>query len=496
MNRARAISYLALAVVVVAAYVLITSGGTTGYSVRAEFRDVDGLRLGSTVKIDGVAAGTVTRLSVTSHSTAMAVMTLDRGAGPIGQGASVQVRPTDLLGERYAQLTVGDQSKPLPSGSFIPISRTSAPVDLDDVLNMLNADTRVRLRILINEAGIALAGRGADFNTLLSQMPPNLGQAQQLLGQVAAENSSLQDLITQGSQVVGAVNGKRDDMGHVIAVANQALDSVALKQAELGQTMVNAPGALSQLRTTLNEVGTASDSILPAAASLQQAAPPLAATLRDLPSFAHSAQATLQTAVQVAPQITKLGVQARSPLVALRSTAGAVEAITKAAVPILNQEDSRGMRDLLWFVENWALGTKGRDAFGHFVGAELQIDPSIIQTAVDSFLHGGSPLAGLTRKKPPARAAVRPAAAPVTTPAPTVAAPAPSKPSPLAGITSGLGSLLHGTTAGVTQAVGGLLHGVRNALGGSGSTPPPPAAGASNAPAGNVVHLLNFLFGK
>jgi hypothetical protein len=332
---------------------------------------------------------------------------------------------------------------------------------------------------------------------LLSQMPPNLGQAQQLLGQVAAENGSLQDLITQGSQVVGAVNGKRDDMGHVIAVANQALDTVALKQAELGQTMVNAPAALSQLRTTLNEVGTASDSILPAAASLQQAAPPLAATLRDLPSFAHSAQATLQTAVQVAPQITKLGVQARSPLVALRSTANDVQAITKAAVPILNQEDSRGMRDLLWFIENWALGTKGRDAFGHFVGAELQIDPSMIQSAVDSFLHDGSPLAGLIRKKPPARVAVRPAAAPVTTPAPTVAAPAPtpSRPSGLAGVTGALGSLLHGATAGVTQAVGGLLHGVNHALGGSGSTPPP-ATSASNAPAGNVAHLLNYLLGK
>jgi hypothetical protein len=203
--------------------------------------------------------------------------------------------------------------------------------------------------------------------------------------------------------------------------------------------------------------------------------------------------------VQIAPQITKLGVQARSPLVALRSTAVAVQAITKAAVPILNQEDSRGMRDLLWFVENWALGTKGRDAFGHFVGAELQISPAIIQTAVDSFLHGGSPLAGLTRKKPAASAAVRPAATPVrppvTTPAPIVAAPAPSKPSPLSGITSGLGSLLHGATAGVTQAVGGLLHGVIHGPGGSGSTPPP-AAGTSNSPGGNVAHLLNYLLGK
>ena len=497
MSRARVISYVALAVVLVAVIVVITGGSTTGYTVRAEFRDVDGLRQGSTVKIDGVAAGIVTSLTVTKHSTAMATMTLDRGAGPIGQGASVQVRPTDLLGERYAQLTMGDQSKPLPSGSMIPMSRTSAPVDLDDVLNTLNADTRTRLRILINEAGIALAGQGADFNALLAEMPPNLGQAQQLLGQVAAENGSLQDLITQGSQVVRAVNGKRNDMGHVIAVANQALDTVAVKQAELGQTMVNAPGALTQLQRTLGDVGTASDAILPAAVSLQQAAPPLATTLRELPSFAHSAQATLQTAVQVAPQITRLGVQARSPLVSLRSTANELQGITRAAVPILNQEDSRGMRDLLWFIENWALGTQGRDAFGHFVGAELQLSPSILQTAVDSFLHDGSPLAGLNRKKPGASvAAVRPAATPIAKPVTTVAtaAPAPSKPSGVIGVTNGVSSLLHGTTSGAGQAVAGLLHSVTNGLTHPGS--PPPAPSTPNAPAGNVMHLLAYLFGK
>jgi phospholipid/cholesterol/gamma-HCH transport system substrate-binding protein len=485
---------------VVVLVIVITGGGSTGYTVRAAFRDVDGLRQGSTVKIDGVAAGLVTSLTVTRDSTAMVTMTLDPGTGQIGQGASVQVRPTDLLGERYAQLTLGDQSKLLPSGSLIPMSRTGAPVDLDDVLNMLDADTRARVRILINEAGIALAGQGADFNTLLAEMPPNLGQAQQLLGQVAAENTSLQGLITQGNQVVTTVNAKRDDMGHAIDVADAALDTVALKQAQLGQTMVNAPGALSQLKSTLSDVGTASDAILPAAASLQQTSPQLATTLRELPSFAASAQATLQTAVQVAPQITKLGVEARSPLVSLRSTAGDLQAITHAAVPILNQEDSRGMRDLLWFIENWALGTKGRDAFGHFVGAELQIDPSIIQTVVDSFLHDGSPLAGLNRKQPAASATVRPTATPVarpaTTPAPTVAAaaPAPSKPSGLAGITSGLSSLLGGTTSGATKALGGLLNGVTHAGTQSGSTPPTPSA--PNSPAGNVAHLLNYLLGK
>jgi hypothetical protein len=73
-------------------------------------------------------------------------------------------------------------------------------------------------------------------------------------------------------------------------------------------------------------------------------------------------------------------------------------------------------------------------------------------------------------------------------------APAPSKPSGLAGITSGLSSLLGGTTSGATKAVGGLVNGVTHAGTQSGSTPPTPSAPSS--PAGNVMHLLNYLLGK
>ena len=80
--------------------------------------------------------------------------------------------------------------KPLPVSSS-PIQNTSTPVELDDILNIFNVDTRTRLRILINEAGIALTGRGPDFSKLLYALPPNLDQARQLLGQIASQNHTL-----------------------------------------------------------------------------------------------------------------------------------------------------------------------------------------------------------------------------------------------------------------------------------------------------------------
>jgi ABC-type transporter Mla subunit MlaD len=479
MNKTRIGAGAALALVVVVVVYLITSSGGGGYIVRAEFRNADGLRADSSVKIAGVSAGTVSAVTVTPRGTALATFTIDSNAAPIGAGASVQIRPTDLLGEHYAQLNVGDLSKPQPSGAVIPITRTGTPVQLDDILNMFNVDTRTRLRILINEMGVALAGRGADFNTLLSVLPPNIDQARILLGQVASQNATLQKLIDEGDRITAAVNGKRDDLGRLITVASSALGSVASRQAQLGATIAGAPGALTQLRIALDQVGTAAGAITPAAVNLQAAAGPLTATLRALPPFAGSVHGTLLTARQVAPALERLARQGQAPLTALRPTALSLQSLTAQAAPILTQLDQRAMRDLLYFVENWALALKGRDALGHFVGAALTIDPSVIQSALDSFINN-SGLGPLSRHPKTTSGATAPGgvhagqpatAAPSTAPAPAGQPTAQTTPTPAPSGGQGNGPASPTT-----------------------STPAPPAP-APSLPANTVQKLLNFLLG-
>jgi ABC-type transporter Mla subunit MlaD len=483
-------------------YAITSAGGSSGYTVVAEFHDVDGLRQGATVKVAGVPAGIVTKLVVTRHDTALATLTLDPGAAPIGSGASVQVRPTDLLGEHYAQLTVGDLSHPQPSGSFIPDSRTSVPVELDQVLNMLDVNVRTRLRILIDEAGIALAGRGADFNTLLTDLPPNLGQATAMLEQVSSENATLQNLIDEGDRITTAVNGRRVAMGNLITTAEEALHSVALRQSQLGSTLQNAPGALGQLQATLARLGSASQAIIPAANSLQATAPALTATLNQLPSFARASDPTLVTARQVAPALERLGRDAQAPLRSLQPTAGDLHTIADSAAPILSFEDQRAMRDTLWFVENWALGLKGRDNLGHFIGGDLQIDPSIITSVVSSLVNNGA--AGKVRPRP---GAAQQLAAPV--PAPTSAPPqagGSGAPGAGSGAAGGVAGVLNTTTSQLSNALGAIGGAVNGIIGGlvggagtstgqgtQGAQSPGASSSSSGSLLGNARRLLDYL---
>jgi phospholipid/cholesterol/gamma-HCH transport system substrate-binding protein len=480
VNKTRIAAGVALGLAAIAVVYVITSSGGGGYIVRAEFRDADGLRSDSSVKIAGVTAGTVSSVTVTSRDTAVATLTLDANAAPIGAGASVQIRPTDLLGEHYAQLNVGDLSKPQSSGALIPVTRTSAPVELDDILNMFDVDTRTRLRILINEMGVALAGRGADFNTLLSVLPPNIDQARVLLGQVASQNATLQNLIDEGDRITAAVNGKRDDLGHLITVASDALGSVASRQAQLGATIAEAPGALTQLRTALDQVGTAAGAITPAAVNLEAAAGPLTSTLRALPPFAASADGTLVTARQVAPALDRLARQGQSPLAALRPTAESLQSVTQQAAPIFTELDQRGMRDLLYFVENWALALKGRDALGHFVGAELNIDPAVIQSALDSFINN-SGLGPLSRH--PKRASGTTATGGVHA----------SQPAPAAAPSTAPSSAGHPAVQSTTTPASSGAQG--SAPTSPAPTSPAPPSPAPGLPPNTIQKLLNFLLG-
>jgi virulence factor Mce-like protein len=429
--------------------ILLTSGGG-GYTVRAEFKDAGGLRKDSSVKIAGVTAGTVSSITVTKQGTALATFTLDKNAAPIGAAASVEVRPTDLLGERYAQLNVGNLNDPQPPGTVIPASRTTTPVELDDILNMFKADTRTRLRILINEAGVAMAGRGADFNRLLNVMPPNLAQAQQLLGQIASQNATLENLISEGDRVTASVNGKRDQLGQLITVAESALGTVAAKQQQLGATLQQAPGALVELRTALDQVGAAADSITPAAVNLIKTATPLTATLRALPAFQSSASATLATAQKVAPDLVRLAHGARGPVADLRPTAKDLATIATSAEPILSELDQRGMKDVLWFVENWALALRSRDGLGHFVGAKALVDPSTIQAALAAFLNKAPATASHDKH----HANAKPVAAPVGAAVPQVSASA--EPAPKSGLTNVVNGLLGTTQKLLTPVVNGL----------------------------------------
>jgi phospholipid/cholesterol/gamma-HCH transport system substrate-binding protein len=430
--------------------VLVLGGSDGKYVVYAKFADAGGILQNYNVKVGQVAAGHISDITLDGHDNAVVKMELDHGAVPIGAGASAKVRPVNLLGEKYVDLDPGDLKRPLPSGTTIPVSRTGSPIELDDALNILDPDTRGALRIIINEAGLAMAGRGTDFNRTLSDLPPALDAARKVVGEVDAENASLRSLITSGDRVLATVTPKSGELGELVSSAADALTTAAQRREALGATVDAAPAALTHLRTTLAKLQAASGQLTPAADDLRASAPALTGTLKRLPALEQDARATLAQARKVAPQLSRLGRRSAPTLRALAPTADRVARFSADVAPLLDTLDRSGggTNALLAFINGWAGVTDGGDALGHVFRLRPTVDTGIITTLLEGYL--GDPLG--TGKKPSKAPAGKAGAGPPPAgagrpPAPAPAAPAKAPAQPLDGlkpITGAVGKTLDG----------------------------------------------------
>lgn len=452
---------------------------TGDYLVKVALRDADGLHKDSEVKIGGVAGGVIKKLKYVHHpdgrDTALATLALDDAAAPIGAGARAVVRPVNLLGEKFLDLQPGDRRRPMPSGSSIAMARTGTSVDLVDVLSMLDPQTRTRIGILINEAGVALGGRGGDLADVLSRLPTSLDKSRQVLAEIEHQDAALRGLIVNSDRVLGPLAAHGDDLGRLVGAAKSALAVTASRNAELGRTMAKAPAALADLQGTLGRLETTAARLTPAATQLQRTAAPLADTLAALPGFASSAHDALDTVRSVAPTVNHLATRATPTVQRLQPTLARVNALMRSAEPSVRQlEHDNGLNTLLYFVQTWARVVKPEDGLGHTFGAHLIIDPGYFGAVLDKLNQG--PDTPTDRR---GRSGRRPAS--------RLRAPAERLPS------VGLKPLVKNLTEGVTGAVEKVGKAVDNVVKG---VVPPVGGGPGPSNGDSTIGLLDYLLGK
>lgn len=415
----------ALAAAVIAVLVIALSGGDDGYTVKAAFKDSAGLRKNSSVKVGGVVGGKVTDLDLGPNDEAIATMRLDKGV-TIGDGARANVRPVNLLGEKYVELLPGDfKQRPWPSGQTIPEKDTAAPVELDQVLNILRPNTRMALRILINEAGVGMAGRGSDFNDLLDRLPPGLDETRKVVSAFASDTRRLDNLVTQGDRVLNSITGKRDDLNQLVDQAGSALQETADRRADLGRTIQEAGPTARQLSRTLATLNTTANDLVPASRDLRATTGPLLETLTRVPAFVKDAQPLLRTAKDVSPDLRRLGVQGAPTVRRLKPTVQRLSTFAAHLAPVVKIFDQGGALDgTLGVLNGWVSTIRNSDGLGHIFRLRVIVDDTVTGHILDQLGLGQAGPQPAKRKATAAKDTT-PAAAPVTEPGSAAAAAAP-----------------------------------------------------------------------
>ncbi len=106
----------------------------TGYSLKAAFSKIDGIKAGSDVRISGIKAGTVTDLKLDDHYRAILTMSVDNSIKLPTDTAAV-VASNGLLSDKFISLEPGGDDQLLKDGGMITM--TQAPPGLEQLLGQV-----------------------------------------------------------------------------------------------------------------------------------------------------------------------------------------------------------------------------------------------------------------------------------------------------------------------------------------------------------------------
>ena len=111
----------------------VTLLGGDYYSLHARFSSVSGLRVGSSIEIDGIEVGQVERLSI-DQDKQMALVELKINKDiRIYDDASASIKTAGLIGDKYVKIDPGGGGDVLKSGGMI--TETSSPLDIEDMVS-------------------------------------------------------------------------------------------------------------------------------------------------------------------------------------------------------------------------------------------------------------------------------------------------------------------------------------------------------------------------
>ncbi|MDO9409155.1 MlaD family protein [Patulibacter sp.] len=261
------------------------------YEVSAVVRTSNLLAKGSPVRIAGVKVGKVVDTGRYGKSEyAVIRMQVDEdGRKVLRRDASIRIRPRLFLeGNFYVELQPGTPDAPsMPDGGTIPVTRTSVPVQLDQVLTTLQADQRKALQATVGGLGDGF-GSTPTAKEDASQDEAVRGKTggQALNEALKTSPQSLRDGAKVTTDLRGRVNG---DLTKAIAGIGDVTAALAQDQRALSGAVRNFDTTVStladnsgSLQSTVRELGRTSSTARIAFGSLRRALPPTRTTARDL----------------------------------------------------------------------------------------------------------------------------------------------------------------------------------------------------------------------
>jgi ABC-type transporter Mla subunit MlaD len=406
MRRPLAIGALAAAAIAVVVLLVSGGGGSDGYVVRAIFDNGGFMVKGEQVRVAGANVGEIKEVTVTLpgevdsyeegkpraiDGKAVIVMEItDPGFQDFRSDASCLIRPQSLIGEKFVDCrptlprAPGSQPAPalkeIPEGQpgegqlLLPLENNSTSVDPDLINDINKLPYAQRFRLIFNELGAGLAGRGADIEEAVKRANPALRDVDRLLGILDSQRDQLAQLASDSEQILVPLSRERAHVAGFFTNSGAAAQASTERGEDLEASLQKFPAFLREFRATMRSLGGFSDAATPTFTSLAKAAPSFTEATRLLTPFSAASTVALKslgaTGEEAGPTL-----RAADPVVR-KTTALAKSGVTPTtwlAKFFASTKETKGFDGLVELIYNATAANNGFDKYGHFTRAVVTL---------------------------------------------------------------------------------------------------------------------------
>src|SRR5882757_7960251 len=305
-------------------FLWVTFGGPVpfkpeSYRFTADFPEAITLSKEADVRIGGVSVGKVKEIGLAPESechadpavcnTTQATIEIQPQYAPISSDTRAILRSKTLLGETYIELTPGSQVQPgadtsnvqaqsssidvgqvsggdaphpIPEGGHLAQTQVQNQTQIDEIFQGFDKPTREAFQSWMQNAGVAINGRGLDLNDAFGNLGPFASDASDVLGTLRSQEQSLRTLVHDTGDVFGALTAHDQALAGAIVGANRTFGALSSQSKALADTFKIFPTFENESRLTLDRLKGFALDAQPVFHDLRPVARDLSPTLRDV----------------------------------------------------------------------------------------------------------------------------------------------------------------------------------------------------------------------
>jgi phospholipid/cholesterol/gamma-HCH transport system substrate-binding protein len=286
-----------IAAIVLVGLILFGGTGVGGYKVKARFLNAGQLVKGNPVQVGGVPVGSVEGIKITDDGHAEIELSIDGDHAPLRRGTRAEIRQFSQSGlaNRYIDLKLPPHTDDeIPDGGVIETDKTVTQVDLDELYNTLDPETRRSLQGFFKGSARQWRDMAAEANIGFEYLNPALSTSRRLFNELTKDTPLLQRFLVDSSEMVTALAERRDDLAGLVGNLNETMGALGSQKEALAESIGRLPPFMRQANTTFVNLRSTLDDVDPLVEASKPVAKRLGPFLSQARAFAADAEPTVR----------------------------------------------------------------------------------------------------------------------------------------------------------------------------------------------------------